>query len=389
VQKSWLVFLLSSVSLCSAQTDAASFAAELFRYEVHPNLVYHVANGYEAKLDLYQPRGMPQPTPVVIVIHGGGWIAGTKEERVLEIMPYLQMGFAAVNVEYRLAQVSLAPAAVEDCRCALHLVFANAKKYNLDPKRVVLQGGSAGGHLVLMTGMLTPAAGFDHQCWTGEDNVWSQNPGTDQDPRVRAIVNWFGISDVLDELHGDHAKGYALVWIGDQPNGEEVAKRVSPINYVTRKVPPIITIHGDKDELVPYAQSVRLHKALDTAGVPNQLYTIPGGGHGGFSFEQNQRAWAAVREFLQKNVTGLGEVVPAKSGPGPAPLLEPDKHRLRLQANAPGLLNPGLNLVPQCDDVRRARAVPADDCERMFARNGNRAFLIAFVKSGIFHQPGG
>ena len=78
-----------------------------------------------------------QPTPVVIVIHGGGWIAGTKEERVLEVLPYFQMGFAAVNVEYRMAQVSLAPAAVEDCRCALHWVFANAKRYNFDPSRVV------------------------------------------------------------------------------------------------------------------------------------------------------------------------------------------------------------------------------------------------------------
>ncbi len=177
MQKFLLVFLLLSASLCLAQSDAATFTAELFRYEVHPNIVYHVAHNYEAKLDVYTPaQAMPpsQPTPVVIVIHGGGWIADTKESRVLEIMPYLQMGFAAVNVEYRLAQVSLAPAAVEDCRCALHWVSANAKKYNFDPSRVVLQGGSAGGHLVLTTGMLTPAAGFDHECYTGEDNVWSQ-----------------------------------------------------------------------------------------------------------------------------------------------------------------------------------------------------------------------
>lgn len=141
MRKLLLASLLLSGSLCLAQNDAASFAAELFRYQVHPNIVYHVANNYEAKLDVYEPAAASQPTPVVIVIHGGGWIAGTKEERVLEMMPYLQMGFAAVNVEYRMAQVSLAPAAVEDCRCALHWVFANAKKYNFDPTRVVVQGG--------------------------------------------------------------------------------------------------------------------------------------------------------------------------------------------------------------------------------------------------------
>jgi len=142
--------LLSLASICGAQTDAASFTAELFRYRVDANIVYHTANNHQNKLDVYRPAEASQPTPVVIVIHGGGWVEGTKEERVLEMMPYLQMGFAAVNAEYRLGRISLAPAAVEDCRCALHWVFANAKKYNFDPSRVVLQGGSAGGHLALM-----------------------------------------------------------------------------------------------------------------------------------------------------------------------------------------------------------------------------------------------
>ena len=308
--------LFSSLSLAqtAVSSDAATFAAEMMRYEVHPNIVYHTANNYEAKLDVYTPAeaAPTSPTPVVVVIHGGGWIAGSKEERVLEMMPYLQMGFAAVNVEYRMAHVSLAPAAVEDCRCALHWVFSNAKKYNFDPNRVVLQGGSAGGHLVLMTGMATAAAGFDKQCWTDEDNVWSDNPGTDKDPHVAAIVNWFGIADVVDELHDVNAKGYAVIWLGDQPNSDAVAKRVSPITYVNKNNPPIITIHGDKDALVPYEQSVRLHKALNAAGVPNQLVTMPGAGHGGFSYEQNQKAWAAIREFLKKNVKGLAEVPAAK-----------------------------------------------------------------------------
>ena len=307
MRKFWLfASLVFLTSICVAQTDAASFAAELVRYRVDANIVYHTANSYQNKLDVYRPAEDSKPTPVVVVIHGGGWVEGTKEERVLEMMPYLQMGFAAVNVEYRLGRISLAPAAVEDCRCALHWVFANAKKYNFDPSRVVLQGGSAGGHLALMTGMLTPAAGFDRECRGPDDNYWSENPGTSKDPRVAAIVNWFGITDVLDELHGPHAKGYAVVWIGDQPNADEIAKRVSPISYVTSDVPPIITIHGDKDSLVPYEQAVRLHKALDAAKVPNELHTVPGADHGGYTFEQNQKAWAAVRQFLQQHVKGLG-----------------------------------------------------------------------------------
>jgi len=310
-----LFLLLATLLLVTpsiAQTDAASFAASLVRYDVHPNIVYHTADNYEDRLDVYTPADASPPTPVVVLIHGGGWIEGVKESRVLDVVPFLQMGFAAVNVEYRLGRVARAPAAVEDCRCALHWVFANAKKYNFDPQRVVVEGGSAGGHLALITGMLTPAAGFDRECRTPDDDVWRSNPGTDKDPRVAAIVNWYGIADVPDELHGPNAKGYTVVWLGDQPDADSIAKRVSPMNYVSANVPPIITIHGDKDELVPYSQSVRLHKALDAAGVPNQLYTVPGGNHGRFSAEENQKIWVAIRQFLRQNVKGLADSAAAK-----------------------------------------------------------------------------
>jgi acetyl esterase/lipase len=297
------VALFSSFAFAqTVQTDAASFAASLWNYEVYPNIVYHISNNYEAKLDVYTPPKSAAPTPVAIIIHGGGWIEGKKEERVVEVMPYLQMGYAAVNVEYRLGRNSLAPAAVVDCRCALHWVVANAKKYNFDVSRMVVMGGSAGGHLALTTGMLTSAAGFDRECYTGDDDIWKHEGGTSQDPRVAAIVNWFGITDVLDEIHGPNTKGYAVVWVGDQPNADEIAKRVSPINMVTKNTPPIITIHGDHDELVPYSQGVRLHQALDKAGVPNQLYTVVGGNHGGFSEQETLKIWATIRQFLNQYV---------------------------------------------------------------------------------------
>lgn len=296
-----LVLLFASSSFAQNH-DAAAFTVDLWGYRVEPNIVYHTANNYQDRLDVYAPPAGGAPTPVAIVIHGGGWIEGTKEERVMEVMPYLQMGFAAVNVEYRLGRVSLAPAAVEDCRCALHWVFANAKKYNFDTSRVIVTGGSAGGHLALTTGMLTPAAGFDRECRTSDDDIWKHEGGSSQDPHVAAIVNWFGITDVLDEIHGPNTKGYAVVWIGDQPNADEIARRVSPISMVSKNNPPILTIHGDHDELVPYSQAVRLKQALDKAGVPNQLYTVAGGNHGGFSAEEMQKIWATIRQFLNQNV---------------------------------------------------------------------------------------
>jgi acetyl esterase/lipase len=101
-----------------------------------------IANNYELKLDVYRPTTAKAPTPVVMLIHGGGWVRHEKEEEVLSLLPYLEMGWAAVNVEYRLARVSLAPAAVEDCRCALHWIGRNAKKYNFDVSKVVVTGAS-------------------------------------------------------------------------------------------------------------------------------------------------------------------------------------------------------------------------------------------------------
>jgi dipeptidyl aminopeptidase/acylaminoacyl peptidase len=89
------------------------------------------------------------------------------------------------------------------------------------------------------------------------------------------------------------------------PNRDEIARRVSPLTYVRAGLPPIMTIHGDADPLVPYPEAVRLHEALSKAGVPNQLLTIPGGKHGGFSPDERTRIFVAIREFLTKN--GLGE----------------------------------------------------------------------------------
>lgn len=297
-----LTTLLLFATLAFAQSADDFSAALAVRYAVNANITYATANNVPLKLDLYLPRDITAPVPVVVQIHGGGWVEGTKEGSSLAIMPYLERGSAVVNVEYRLGRVSRAPAAVEDCRCALHWVFANADKYKFDTHRVIVTGGSAGGHLALTTGMLQPNAGFDRTCRVGENNAWTGPGGTADDPPVAAIVNFFGITDVLDMLHGPNARGYAIEWIGYQPNADELARTVSPINMVRKGLPPIITIHGTVDKLVPYDQAVRLHKALDQAGVTNQLFTVQGAGHGDFTPAQAIDIWNAIRTFLDKNV---------------------------------------------------------------------------------------
>jgi acetyl esterase/lipase len=275
-------------------TSSAEWAAHAAnQYQVFPNITYLTASNYEAKMDIYARRGVTTPQRTVVYFHGGFWAAGSKEASLMSLMPWLEMGWTVVNVEYRLARVALAPAAVEDCLCALRFIAAQAKTYNIDTARIVLTGESAGGHLTLTTGMIPESAGLDRQC-----------AGATPIPRVAAMINWFGITDVGDVIDGPHRANLAVTWLGSLPNKEEIAKRVSPLTYVRAGLPPILTIHGDMDQLVPYDEAVRLHAALGKAGVTNQLLTIPGGKHGNFTPEERTKIFTTIREFLGKN--GLG-----------------------------------------------------------------------------------
>jgi acetyl esterase/lipase len=284
------VTILLLPGLFAQLSERATWAAQAVnQYQTSPNLTYLVANNYEDKLDVYQRRNTTGPQPTLIYIHGGGWVGGTKEGSLMSLMPWFELGWNVVNVEYRLGRVSLAPAAVEDCLCALRWVGANAARFNIDVNRLVVTGESAGGHLALTTGMIPESAGLDREC-----------PGAAL-PKVAAIINWYGITDVADLLDGPNRKSYAVQWLSSMPDREQIARRVSPLSYVRTGLPPVLTIHGDADPTVPYTHATRLKAELDKADVPNQLVTIPGGKHGGFTPEERVRIFTAVREFLSKN----------------------------------------------------------------------------------------
>jgi acetyl esterase/lipase len=287
-----LLVLVSLPAVAQDLSPQAKWAIQLAaEYEFYPDIVYKKANQYECKLDVIAANAKSHPRPTLIFIHGGGWInpVFTKESMSLRPLPFVAEGMNLVNVEYRLASVSLAPAAVEDCRCALRWVYRHAKEYGFDLNRLVLSGPSAGGHLSLMTGMLTPEAGFDNEC-----------PGPEK-LQVAAIVNFFGVTDVAELLAGPFETNYTVMWFGSLPDRFELAKQLSPLTYVRPGLPPIFTAHGDADTSVPYQQAVRLHKALSAAGVPNQLYTVPGGKHGGWTAEQEWKVHAGIFEFLRQH----------------------------------------------------------------------------------------
>ena len=204
-------------------SPSATWAAHAANdYQVVPNVTYLTASNYESKLDVYQRRGATTPQPTVVYFHGGFWAAGTKEGSLMSLIPWMEMGWNVVNVEYRLARVAPAPAAVEDCLCALRFLAAQAKTYNIDTNRLVVTGESAGGHLTLTSAMIPESAGLDRQC---------ANTGTAV-PKVAAAINWFGITDVADVIDGPHRANLAVTWLGGLPNRDEIARRVSPLTYV-------------------------------------------------------------------------------------------------------------------------------------------------------------
>lgn len=282
--------LLIYGNLHAQSPDALAFVADLHnQYRIVANQTYLKIGGYECTLDMYLPRNSTKPTPTIIMIHGGGWVSGTKEITQMHIQPYLAMGFAVVNVGYRLGAVAVAPAAVEDVRYALRWIGRNAKQYLLDTAQLLVTGHSAGGHLALMMGMLPNQNEFDRIGGI-----------EDAQPRISVIINWFGITDVADQIEGGaNKRDYAVRWFGREQN-TDLARRVSPLTYVRKGLPPILTIHGDADPVVPYSHGVRLHDALTKAGSPSRLHTIPKGEHGGFSREETLKAYQVIQEFLQK-----------------------------------------------------------------------------------------
>jgi len=272
-------------------TPSANWAAHAANlYRVVPDVTYLTASNYESKLDIYARRDVTTPQPTLVYFHGGFWAAGTKEGSLLSLIPWMEMGWNVVNVEYRLARVAPAPAAVEDCLCALRFLAAQAKTYNIDVNKIVTMGESAGGHLALTSAMIPESAGLDRQC-----------AGATPVPAVAAAINWFGVTDVNDVIDGPNRANAAMTWLGSLPNRTEIANRVSPLNYVRKGLPPILSIHGDADRVVPYQHGVRLHEALNKVGVVNQLITIPGGGHGNFTPEQRTMIYTTIQQFLKKN----------------------------------------------------------------------------------------
>jgi acetyl esterase/lipase len=255
-------------------------------YKAQLNAVYSKLKDWEGKMDIYFSPNSKKPTAVIINIHGGGWNHGVKESQG-GFNSFFKEGFAVANIEYRLTGQATAPAAIEDTRCALIYLIKNAKALNIDVNKVYIMGGSSGGHLALMAGLLANNHLFDNNC-LGIENI-----------KVAAIIDKYGIADVRDWAYGPNITSKSATnWLDDKAKDEKFVSSVSPIYWVTKDSPPVFIVHGNADPTVPYQQSVDLHKKLLLLGVKTEFMTVEGGVHGKFTKEKNAEINEAILKFL-------------------------------------------------------------------------------------------
>ena len=265
------------------------------------DLDYAGTDNPRQKLDLYLPEtpvgeGL---LPVIVFIHGGGWMNGDKTSGSGKVAPFVASGkFAGASIGYRLSAEAQWPAQIHDCKAAIRWIKAHAAEYGLDPERIAVWGTSAGGHLVAMLGVSHGVKELE-----GETGAH-----LDQTGKVKCVVDFFGPTEMLTlgrqksnvELNSPDSPESKLIGgpIQDYP---DKAKSASPIEHVTADDAPTLIVHGTVDLLVPLPQSVDFEKRLEAVGVPVTLMTVEGGGHGqGFG----KAVDVMVKVYLEKQLLG-------------------------------------------------------------------------------------
>lgn len=252
------------------------------------DVVYRTAETGPLHLDLHRPsaaRG--KRAPVLVVIHGGAWARGERPKGWTGYRRFVDAGFAVVSMQYRLAGQARAPAAVEDVRCVMGWIARAAEREGLDPQRIVLMGTSAGAHLALMAATIDSSEGLDPaECGSA--------------PRAAAVIDFYGPTDLRPQSLGAWNSPSIGNWVGQGEAGAAMAARMSPITRVRPGQPPVFIVHGDADPVVPLAASTALKAALDRAKVPTELHIVPGGVHGKFGPEVQDRLMADAVTFLKR-----------------------------------------------------------------------------------------
>jgi acetyl esterase/lipase len=278
---SFFVLVLIQVNCIFPQTNPL-ISAYPAGTVLHGNVPYNNDTLKEHLLDIYLPADSKGNLPLVIIIHGGGWLSNDKyadmgymKNTMAEL---LTRGFAIASVNYHYSTQKVFPAQIQDCNRAISFLYDNAKKYGLDINRFAVMGFSAGGHLASMLGL------------SKNNNVPDFfMPGSNKSFAIKAVVDFYGPEELLLFPGNEDEKAPESLLIGAAAiTRPDLAKAASPVTYVDKTDPPFLIIHGEKDDMVSPKQSRLLQSWLNIVGVPNELVIVKGAPHFGEMFDADE-----------------------------------------------------------------------------------------------------
>jgi acetyl esterase/lipase len=256
-----ILFTLPCAAQITAQTTEPQFT-------VVSDVQYCTGGGRPLLMDVFIPKHRNgTPTPAVLWIHGGGWERRDKNGNS-GAQFLANGGFVTASLSYRLSGDSPFPAAIEDCKCAIRFLRASAPKYGIDPDRIGVAGSSAGGHLAELVATADQNAGL-------EGNGGWQNVSS----KVQAAAAYYGVSDFTTEFPVDTSQVIVKFFRGTEKEKPELYRKASPIFYVKKDDPPLLLVHGENDDVVPFGQSVRMADTYHRADLSVEFIAVKNAGH--------------------------------------------------------------------------------------------------------------
>lgn len=244
--------------------------------ELLRNVEFGKGGNQKLTMHIVRPKTLPkEPMPVLVYINGSAWGRDNKDFAIARLIGAAQKGYFGATIQVRTSGETVFPGMLEDAKCAIRFLRAKAKEYHLDTNRIGVWGDSSGGHLSAMVGLTADVKELEG---TGG---WAKYSS-----RVHAVCSMCPAIDFLvpdwPVRHNTGPNGPVFKLLGGDPRKDkaELARKASPLTYITKASPPFFIVHGDNDTTVPYSQGVLLLEALKKAGVPATLHTIPGGNHG-------------------------------------------------------------------------------------------------------------
>lgn len=245
---------------------ATAILLAMLRTPAPGTITYRTVEGTELKMDVYQVAEKSGPAPCVVVIHGGAWMGGKREDMAQIAQMIAANGMVAASISYRLAPKHKWPAMIEDAQAAVRYLRENAEKFNIDPKRIGAAGASAGGHLSLLL---------------GTTDGWPDGKTNGTSSKVSAVFNIFGPFDANQDFPVSIGLLLSQTIMGKKfEDAKEDIRLFSPSTYVTKDDAPVFTLHGKEDPLVPFKQAERVDAALKAVGVSHTLRLVDGMKHG-------------------------------------------------------------------------------------------------------------